>query len=81
MLESTVPAATDGSTFTTSVKTALPTPKLALEQETVPLAPTAGVVHDQPPGVETTRRSCRPAAYPKLALAALLGPLFVIVIV
>jgi len=40
----------DGLTFTVSVKTALPTPRLAIEQDTVPPAPTAGVVQDQPPG-------------------------------
>jgi len=50
VFESTVTAATLGSIATVSVKTALPTPRLAIEQETVPPAPTAGVVQDQPPG-------------------------------
>ena len=39
--------------FTTNVKTALPTARVVAEQETVPFAPTAGVVHDQPPGDES----------------------------
>src|SRR6266852_2662421 len=50
VLEMTVPAAVDGSAATVSVNTALPTARLGFEQETVPPAPTAGVVHDQPPG-------------------------------
>src|SRR5689334_14033179 len=47
----TVPFASDGSTATTSVKTAFaPAARVATEQLTGPVPPTAGVVHDQPPG-------------------------------
>src|SRR5687767_5803902 len=49
----TVPSVTDGSTATTSVKTLLPTLMPAMEQLTAPVAPTAGVVHNQPPGAES----------------------------
>src|SRR5688572_11443072 len=50
VLLSTVPAAVPGETATVKVKTALPAGREAIEQETVPPAPTAGVVHDQPAG-------------------------------
>ena len=50
MFDNTVPLAIDDSTVTTSVKTASPTPSDGLEQEMVPVPPTAGVVHDQPAG-------------------------------
>src|SRR5258706_257186 len=50
VLVSTVPGATLGLTATVRVKTALPGACVGLEQLTVPAAPTAGVVHDQPPG-------------------------------
>jgi hypothetical protein len=39
-----------GSTATVKVNTSLRTPRDAEEQDTVPPAPTAGVVQDQPPG-------------------------------
>src|SRR5688572_13256348 len=47
-----VPVA-DGTTATVSVNVAPPTLIDAVEQEMEPLAPTAGVVHDQPAGVES----------------------------
>src|SRR6266852_4211141 len=53
VLERTVPFATVGSTATVRVKTAPPIARLGCEQEIVPPAPTAGVVHDQPPGEDT----------------------------
>src|SRR5262245_21007295 len=37
-------------TFTTSVNTKSPSGRLAIEQATLPPAPTAGVTHDQPAG-------------------------------
>ena len=39
-------------TFTVNVKTALPNPRVAIEQDTVPPIPTDGVVQLQPPGDE-----------------------------
>src|SRR5687767_7336537 len=48
VLVRTVPDNTDGSTFTTRVKTALPTANDGLEDETMPPAPTGGVVLLQP---------------------------------
>jgi hypothetical protein len=44
------PGAVVAATFTTSVKTELPTLALAVVHVTVPPEPAAGVVHDQPPG-------------------------------
>jgi hypothetical protein len=45
------PAATEGKVLTVSVNTALPTLIDAFEQVSVsPAEPTAGVMHDQPPG-------------------------------
>ena len=77
-----VPDAVDGSTATVSVKTALPGAKLAFEQETVPVAPTAGVVHDQPAGDESdTNVVFAGSVSDKLAVAALLGPGLLAVIV
>ena len=82
VLEMTVPAAVDGSAATVSVNTALPTARLGFEQETVPPAPTAGVVHDQPPG-DDSDTNVVPAGKvsDKDTVAALLGPAFVAVIV
>ena len=55
--------------------------KLGFVQETVPVAPTAGVVHDQPPVVDSDTKVVPAGSVSvKLALAALLGPLFVSVI-
>src|SRR5713101_2931264 len=45
-----VPAGVVGPLFTVSVRTALPGANDALLQESVPDAPTAGPVHDQPAG-------------------------------
>jgi hypothetical protein len=50
VLEMEVPTGWAGLVATTSVKTLLPMDMLAIEQVIVPVAPTAGVVHDQPPG-------------------------------
>ena len=81
VFESTLPPATFAATLTTSVNAALPTAIEALLHETVPLAPTAGVVHDQPAGV-----TCDTNVVPlgsvsdNDAVAALLGPAFVSVI-
>ena len=82
VLESTVPFANVGSTATVRVKTALPIARLGFEQEIVPPAPTAGVVHDQPPG-EDSDTNVIPAGNVSDtdALVALLGPALVAVIV
>ncbi len=53
VFDRTVPAAVDGATSTTSVKKSTVTPKEELLHETVPVPPTAGVVHDQGPVVES----------------------------
>ncbi len=78
----TVPAATDGATAVVSVNTALPTANDTFEQDTVPVAPTAGVVQDQPAtaGNET---KVVPAGSVSLhdAVVAASGPLLVTVIV
>lgn len=82
VFESTVPAATDGSTATTKVNAAGPGANDAFEHDTVPLAPTAGVVQLQPPG-DANDTKVVPAGKVSLneAAAALLGPAFVTVIV
>ena len=82
VLESTVPALTLGDTATVSVKTALPTPRLGFELETVPPAPTAGVVEDHPPGDERDTNVV-PAGSVSVSdtVAALLGPALVTVMV
>ena len=82
VFESTVPAATLGSTATVSVKTALPTPRLAVEQDTVPTEPTAGVVHDQPPGDANDTKVVPVGKVSESETeAALLGPALLTVIV
>jgi hypothetical protein len=53
VLERTAPAPIDGPSATVSVKVALPTAKDAFEQITVPVAPTAGVVQDQPAAADS----------------------------
>jgi hypothetical protein len=75
VLESTVPPGTAGPTRTVRVKTALPGGIEAFEHVTVPPAPTAGVVHDQPPG-EDSDTNVVPAGSVsvRLAMGALLGP-------
>jgi hypothetical protein len=82
VFDSTVPALTAASTVTVSVKTALPTPNDGFEQDTVPLAPTAGVVHDQPPGEESDTNVVPAGSVSENAAdAAVLGPALVNVIV
>ena len=70
------------STVTTRLNTAGPPVKLALVQVTVPVAPTAGVVHDQPPG-DASEVNVVLAGITLLidTLAAALGPLLSSVIV
>jgi hypothetical protein len=80
----TVPAVTDGSTATTRVKSTpgLVTAKEGLEQETFPVAPTAGVVQDQPPGDESETNVVPDGrTSSNNAETAASGPLFVTVIV
>src|SRR5688572_21253208 len=50
LLSSTVPEGTDGSTWTTRVKTAFPGASVGIEQFTSPTSPTVGVMQVQPPG-------------------------------
>ena len=72
----------EGAIATVRVKTALPTARLGFEQVTVPLVPTAGVVHDQPPGEESdTNVVPAGSGSERLTLAALLGPALVTVMV
>ena len=82
VFERTVPFATEESTATVRVKTALPAAREAMEQETVPAAPTAGVVQLQPPG-ELSETKVVPAGRVSESdtEAALLGPLLVTVMV
>lgn len=82
VFEIIVAAATPDPTATTSVKTELPNPAEAFEQLTVPPEPTAGVVQVQPPG-ELNDTNVVPAGNVSLmfAVAALLGPAFVTVMV
>jgi hypothetical protein len=76
-----MPAPRAGLTATTSVKKSDVTPKLGFEQETIPAAPTAGVVQDQLPVVESDTNVAAPDSRSvKVALAALFGPLLVMVI-
>jgi hypothetical protein len=77
-----VPAAIPGSIATTSVKTALPGASVAMEQFTVPPAPTAGVVQDQPPG-DVSETNVVPAGRVSdhAVFAAALGPALPIVMV
>ena len=81
VFDSTVPPAVPASTFTTSVKKSTVTANEELVHETVPVPPTAGVVHDQPPVVESeTNVVFAGNVSDSEAEAALLGPLLVIVI-
>src|SRR4029453_1870146 len=82
VLLSTVPPATTGSTVTVRVKTALPTPRLGIEQLTVPPEPVGGVEHDQPTGNESVSNVV-PAGSVSVhcTVAAASGPAFVTVIV
>ncbi len=78
----TVPALTEGATATVRVKTALPTANDGLLHETMPGAPTAGVMHDQP-ATAGRERNVVPIGSVSLheAVDAASGPLFVTVIV
>ncbi len=81
VFDSTVPAAVDGATSTTSVKKSTVGANEELVHETVPVPPTAGVVHDQGPVVESeTNVVFAGNVSENEAEAALLGPLLVIVI-
>jgi len=76
------PAGTVGATATVSVKTELPTANEGFEQETVPVSPASGVVHDQPPG-ELNATKVVPGGNVSVheALAAASGPLLFTLIV
>ena len=82
VFDSTVPAATDGATATTKVKSAGPGANDVFVHDTVPPAPSAGVVQLHPPGDDNDTKVV-PAGNVSLkdAAAALLGPAFVTVIV
>ena len=78
----TDPAVTFGATATVKVKTALPTANEAFEQETVPLSPASGAVHDHPPTLDIdTKVVPEGSASLHDALAAASGPLLVTVMV
>jgi hypothetical protein len=82
VFERTFPAARVGSTLTTSVKIALVTPSDPSEQLIAPVAPTAGVVHDHPPGVESETNVVPAGSVSASAtVVALLGPALLTVIV
>lgn len=76
----TVPTVTPAPTCTTRLKTALPDANEAFEQETVPPAPTAGVVQLQPPGNESdTKVVPADRVSDSATVAALLGPMLLTV--
>jgi hypothetical protein len=71
-----------GLALTTNVKTLLPTDMLAIVQVMVPVAPAAGVVHDQlPGGVSETKVVLAGTASLSESVAALLGPALLTVMV
>ena len=72
----------DALTLTVNVKTALPIPRVVIEQDTVPAIPTDGVVQLQPPGDESDPNVV-PAGNVSVSEtdAALLGPALFTVIV
>jgi hypothetical protein len=73
---------TEGATATVKVKTALLMPSDEFEQDTVPTAPTAGVMHDQPAGDDNdTKVVPAGSVSDNETEAALLGPALVTVIV
>src|SRR5215203_2385264 len=78
-----VPAGTEGATATVRLKTAtLPTANEPVEQETVPPAPTTGVLHCQSVGDDTeTKVVPAGSGSVHVAAGAASGPLFVTVIV
>ena len=53
------------------------TPKLVFVQETVPVAPTAGAVHDQVPVVDSDTKVVPDGRVSEKVAATLFGPLFV----
>jgi hypothetical protein len=54
-----------------------PAPSDGFEQDTVPPAPTAGVVHDQPPGGDKDTKVMLPGSVSvNITLCASAGPLF-----
>ena len=55
VFDTMAPCAVPKPILAVSVKTAEPTATDPAEHDTVPPAPTAGVVHDQPPGAESDR--------------------------
>ena len=58
-----------------SVKTALVTPRVAIEQLIAPVPPTAGVVHDQPAGADSDTNVVPVGTVSESAtVVALLGP-------
>jgi hypothetical protein len=77
-----VPPTADPDTASVSVNAAFPLLHDAMVHETRPLAPTAGVVHDQPPG-EASETKVVPAgsASDSDTAAATAGPLLVAVMV
>jgi hypothetical protein len=70
---------TGDARFTTTMMAAdAPDAKLVVVQVTLPVAPTAGVVHDQPTGAETEANVVLAGvASRKLTVEAAAGPLFV----
>jgi hypothetical protein len=69
------PELKDEETATVKVKTASPGLNKGFEQDTLPDAPTTGVVHDQPPGDDReTKVVSTGKASNRLTLAATLGP-------
>lgn len=78
-----VVAGTVGATFTTTMMSAdAPEARLGSVQVTLPVAPTAGVVHVQPTGAETEANVVLVGtASRKLTVEAAAGPLFVTVCV
>jgi hypothetical protein len=82
VFDSTVPPATPAPTLTTSVKAELPVPSVPIEQETVPPAPTTGVVQLHPPGADSETKAVPTGSVSeRLTLVAALGPAFATLIV
>lgn len=73
-----VPAAVPAFTFTATVKLAVPGAKLGSVQVMVPVAPTAGLVHDHPTGKVTDWKVVFGGVLSlRLAVVAVLGPALV----
>ena len=78
VLLTAVPAAVPAVTFKATLKLAEPAAKLGSVQLMVPVAPTAGVVHDHPAGgVTDTNVVFAGVVSVRLAVVAVLGPAFV----